>query len=62
VSDKRVSEPGTFTIEGGEGQFSEESKSLDSFYVGTPQAGAPMTGTPAAMYASPAEDPADFED
>ena len=61
MTDKKPSEPTTFTAQGGE-QFSEESKSLDSFYVGTPQAGPSLTGTPTAMYASPDADPVDFDD
>jgi hypothetical protein len=61
MTEKRISEPGTFTAEGS-GQFSEESKSLDSFYVGTPQAGPSLIGVPTAMYASPDADPVDFDD
>ncbi len=59
MSDKRISEPATFTTEGS-GQFSEESKSLDSFPVSA--TGPASSISTVSMYASPADDPADFDD
>ena len=59
MSEKWITEPATFTTEGS-GQFSEESKSLDSFPVSAP--GPTSSISTVSMHASPAADPADFDD
>lgn len=59
MSENRIKEPAPFTTEGS-GQFGEETKSLDSFPVNP--AGPASSIVTVSMDASPAGDPADFDD
>ena len=61
MPDKRISEAGKFTTQG-DGQFGEESKSLDSFPVAKPVGGPPLNNAPAALLGTPSVDPVDFDD